>query len=245
MNPWDLIAAKYDKEFGDEGDYSHKYIIYPSLIKELGENNLKGKKVLDLGCGTGTLTRKLSTLNAEAIGIDFSEEMITYAKIRDTTDTITYKLLDIRNDLPFKDESFDMVFQIMVLHSIEDQFINNIASETNRILKSKGECIVVIPHPFFVKDFKSIEYPDKDIYLSHYQSEFTWKQFNEVCNSPTLFNLRPLEFYVNAFCEVGFSIRKLLEPKIINSQEAIEAKPYNFERRKEIPGFMLIKFVKL
>jgi SAM-dependent methyltransferase len=244
VNPWDLIASKYDEQFGDEGDYSHKYIIYPSLMQELDSIGVENKKILDMGCGTGTLARKLFKKGGNITGIDYSSEMITYAKARNYIGSDKYKIVDIRKNLPYQNASFNIILQVMLLHSIEDEYVQSIAKETNRILDRNGICIIVIPHPFFVKDFRSVRHPEKDLYLSHYKSSSNWKQFDEACNSPTLFNLRPLQFYANKFIDSGFSITRMLEPKIIDTEEAFKAKPHNFARREEIPGFMLIKFVK-
>lgn len=244
-NPWDLLATQYDQQFGDEGDYSHRFVIYPAVLDILGD--IDSKSILDLACGTGTLSRILAKKNAMVTGTDYSKEMIKIAKAKnnDFKYPIEYVISDARKSFKFKDNSFDKVLHIMVLHSIADKHLKNVLEESKRTLKDNGECIVVIPHPFFVKEFKSVEYPARDLYLTNYKATFVWKQFPEVCQSPTEFYLRPLEFYSDLFNSVGFAIKKVIEPKVLNLKEAKIAKPNNFNRRREIPGFMLIKLVKL
>lgn len=244
VNAWDLIANQYDAQFGDEGDYSHKYIIYPALLEIL--DNIQNKKVLDLGCGTGTLTRIISKRNAKATGTDNSKEMIAIAdKKKDTYKfPIEYYVADARNKFKFENNYFDIVLHVMLLHSIADNNLDNIFKESFRVLEGNGECIIVIPHPFFTKEFKSVDYPAGDLYLSNYETHFVWKQFNEICKSPTEFYLRPLEFYSQKFNKAGFVMKNIYEPKIVDTNEAINAKPNIFNRRREIPGFMIIKLVK-
>ncbi len=244
-NPWNVIASKYDEQFGDQGDYSHKYIIYPALINALGD--ISGKQILDLGCGTGTLSRILARKKAEVIGTDNASEMIKIAKAKKDgyKYPIEYIVADACKPFDFSPQTFDLILQVMILHSIPDENLSNIILETHRTLKDNGECYIVIPHPYFVKEFKSIGYPAGDLYLSNYKTFFIWKQFNEICKSPTEFYLRPFEFYSALFETHGFAIKQIYEPKVIDTEEAMNAKPNTFHRRREIPGFMMIKLVKL
>lgn len=67
---WD--ATGYTKNFGFVHQYGNDVL---SLIDHPG-----GKSVLDLGCGNGALTQKLSELGAAPIGMDASEELLEIAK---------------------------------------------------------------------------------------------------------------------------------------------------------------------
>ncbi|GBG57748.1 SAM-dependent methyltransferase [Sporomusaceae bacterium FL31] len=70
MNHWD--AALYDRKH--------------SFVAELGETLItllapqRGEQILDLGCGTGTLTNQITRSGAEVTGIDSSADMIEQAK---------------------------------------------------------------------------------------------------------------------------------------------------------------------
>lgn len=75
MAEYDKIGDAYTKE---EERPIRKYVINPSFFEILG--NVKGKDILDLGCGEGKLTRKIKEKGAEkVIGIDLSKEMIKLA----------------------------------------------------------------------------------------------------------------------------------------------------------------------
>jgi trans-aconitate methyltransferase len=93
-----------------------------SFVFQYGESVLEllgvkpGERILDLGCGTGHLTKKIWEEGAEVIGIDASPEMIAQAKEN-------YPELDFRvaNGASFSfDEPFNAVFTNATLHWIHD-----------------------------------------------------------------------------------------------------------------------------
>ncbi len=243
-NPWNEIAKRYDQQFGDEGDYSHRFIIYPALLDLIGD--VIDKDVLDLGCGTGTFSRILAKMGAKVIATDNAIQMINIAKSKEKSyrNPIEYIQADATFPLKLKDQKFDIVFQVMLLHSIEDRDISNVIQESKKVLNDNGEVFIVLPHPFFVKEFKSVGHPSSEQYLSNYETFFVWKQLAEICEAPTQFYLRPLEFYSAVFEKNGLNIKGIYEPKVVNSKEALNAKPHLFRRRQEIPGFMILKLVK-
>lgn len=75
---WNAMAAAYEEFNTAEDSYSYN-IEWACIRKLLPE--LKGKSVLDLGCGTGIFTFLLEAYEPERlIGIDLSEEMLAIAK---------------------------------------------------------------------------------------------------------------------------------------------------------------------
>jgi trans-aconitate methyltransferase len=73
-----------------------------------------GERILDLGCGDGTLTEQIAAAGASVVGIDASPEMVAGAKKRG----LDARVLDATK-LPF-DGEFDAVFSNAVLHWIAD-----------------------------------------------------------------------------------------------------------------------------
>ncbi|MFB9843312.1 class I SAM-dependent methyltransferase [Mucilaginibacter ginsenosidivorans] len=93
-----------------------------AFVFQYGESVLElldvkpGERILDLGCGTGHLAKKIQEHGAEIIGIDASPEMIAQAKAN-------YPELDFRvaNGASFSfDEPFDAIFTNATLHWIHD-----------------------------------------------------------------------------------------------------------------------------
>lgn len=83
VNKFDEIASKW---WDDSGEFKPLHQINPlrvGFIKDRVE--LKGKKILDVGCGGGILSEALSELGAEVTGIDASENTIGVAKAHSKT----------------------------------------------------------------------------------------------------------------------------------------------------------------
>ena len=75
MNSYDFLAGCYD-EFTTDVDYSAWADYIEAHFRRRG---LPGKTVLDLACGTGSLTRELAQRGYEMIGVDLSPEMLAEA----------------------------------------------------------------------------------------------------------------------------------------------------------------------
>ena len=110
------------------------YRSYPeSLLKRIiarGKISL-GKKVLDLGCGTGNIASQLQTAaKTDTIGVDASFAMLKVAKGK----SLEVICADIDNQqLPFRDGSFDTVIAAYVIHQIKN--LKFLLSECYRVLR--------------------------------------------------------------------------------------------------------------
>jgi len=93
------------------------------VVELLAANS--GERILDVGCGTGTLTAEIATSGAYVVGVDRSVEMIDEA--RKKFPQLRFELCDARS-LPFSDE-FGAVFSNAALHWIPeaDRVIQGVA----------------------------------------------------------------------------------------------------------------------
>ncbi len=96
-----------------------------------------GIKVLDVGCGGGFTCEFMAKKGAAVSGIDLSEVSIDTAKkhAEESNLTIDYKNGTAEN-LPFEDDSFDVVNCVDVLEHVED--VSVIIAEIKRVLKPGG-----------------------------------------------------------------------------------------------------------
>jgi trans-aconitate methyltransferase len=100
------------------------------LIRQL--NPQPGERILDLGCGDGTLTKEIAAL-ATVVGVDRSADMVAAALARG----IDARLIDIAT-LSF-DSEFDAVFSNAVLHWIRAQ--DRVLAGVHRALKPGGRFV--------------------------------------------------------------------------------------------------------
>ena len=99
----------------------------------------EGMKVLELGCGTGDMWKgheDLMKTCSKLVLSDFSEGMLENAKTNiGSNANVEYQIIDIQ-DIPFEDESFDVVIANMMLYHVPDMARG--LSEVRRVLKTGG-----------------------------------------------------------------------------------------------------------
>lgn len=108
--------------------------------------NLKNKRILDFGCGTGELTVRMNCLGYQAYGIDVHEKHLELAKLlakeNDLPDNIF--ILNQINKLPFDDKSFDIITMFSVLEHIDDATLAWLLSEFHRVCR--GIVYILVPN---------------------------------------------------------------------------------------------------
>lgn len=101
-----------------------------------------GQNILDVGCGTGTLTLliKQTHPNAAVYGLDVDPQVLDIAqrKTEQTGETIVLQQ-GTATCLPYADGSFDRVFASLVLHHLTRQDKQQMLREAFRVLKPGGE----------------------------------------------------------------------------------------------------------
>jgi ubiquinone/menaquinone biosynthesis C-methylase UbiE len=112
-----LIADKYDSWYE-----SAKGRMYDRLEKKAIGRYLppgaKGKKLLEVGCGTGHWSQFFSEYGFEVTGVDISERMIDIARAKSIPNS-SFQIAD-GHSLPFADETFDVTAAITTLEFVSD-----------------------------------------------------------------------------------------------------------------------------
>lgn len=103
--------------------------------------SLDGKKVADIGCGTGALSRKMAMRKAEVIGVDPSAELLQLAiEFNKTRNYSIPYVQGFSENTGLLDSQFDLVTVMRAWHWFDRE---KAIIETKRILREKGTLIVI------------------------------------------------------------------------------------------------------
>lgn len=101
-----------------------------------------GHRVLDLGCGTGTLTVQIKQLqpDAEVVGLDGDGDVLRRAAAKRERAGVAFDLVEGFSDrLPFADMSFDRVLTSLLLHHLTTDAKRRTLAEVFRVLRPGGQ----------------------------------------------------------------------------------------------------------
>ena len=123
-----------------------------------------GRRILDIGCGTGTLVVRLKRryATAQVIGLDPDPKALRRARIKAARAAVSVQLdQGFADELPYKRASFDRVTSSLMFHHLNKQERENMLREVVRVLRSGGSFHLVdfivdgASHGFFNRLFRS------------------------------------------------------------------------------------------
>jgi ubiquinone/menaquinone biosynthesis C-methylase UbiE len=206
----------------------------PAILNLLG--NLRGKSLLDVGCGPCVYSAEFAKMGADVFGVDISQKMLE--KAAKNAETANVKLALLKADahsLPCADGSFDVaVFILTILNT-------KLLEEAARVLKLGGILLFSDTHP--VIEAEGRWESDKigaplivEDYFSRDKRE--WQIQNGSGQSITLkYNKRTIEQCVNMIADAGFKILRIAEPTPEKSLK--KSDPIHYERCSRIPYFII------
>ena len=129
------------------------------LIKKL--NIKQNQKVLDIGCGWGSLAIDIArSVNCEVTGITLSENQLNYcnkkAKELNLENQLNFKLMDYRE----LDEKFDRIISVGMFEHVGRKYYKKFFNQIEKLLNDNGVCITHTigsvnpprdPHPWITK----------------------------------------------------------------------------------------------
>ncbi len=119
---------------------TREYVFKRALLTQA--NLQKDQTILDLACGTGTLsiTIKKSFPESNIYGIDADEEILRMARAKATKFQVGINFEQgFSDDLPFADDTFDRVFSTLAFHHLSHERKIGTIKEILRVLKNDGE----------------------------------------------------------------------------------------------------------
>ena len=233
MSDGELSARQYDAmavEYTLDSDHNayNAYYERPATISLLGEVN--GLKVLEVGCGAGSLTAWLLDQGAAVTAFDVSREMVRLARRR-VGDGAVLLVADVAQRLTFaEDTSFDLVVASLAMHYVEDW--EAVLSEFRRVLTPGGSVVFSTHHPSM--DWK-LHSPDD--YFASKQVTETWTKGSG--DFEVTFWRRPLTAMTESVASAGFVIERLVEPE---PDPALLARdPISYRKIRTTPSFLFFR----
>lgn len=197
------------------------------------------QRVLDLGCGEGRLSRELKRLGHSVVGIDAAPTMVRLAREQDPEGD--YRVADAA-ELPFPDNSFEVVAAFMALMDVDD--MSGAVSESARVLQSGGHLVMAVSHP--INDagrFESQAADARFLIEGSYFGKRRWEDRVERDGFRMHFLgwAYPLATYAAALEQAGLLIEAIREPV---PPEALAARLPGYHRWRRVPLFLHIRALK-
>lgn len=219
------------------------YVNYPAILKL--SSGVRGKTVLDLGCGAGWLAGQLSKNGNRVYAIDCSPKWINICKRQNEKfENITSIIADAGDLRIFKSGMFDRVVANMVFLSVSsEKKLKRIFKEAGRVLKKGGVLIFSDAHPVtnmvgstgtkVSGRARGFSYFDNG---KQHRRTYLLSDYSHIDFIDSHWNL---EFYCELLNKNGMVIERILEPRPVRIDPRKKLKDYL------IPEYIIFKCRKL
>ncbi|MBN1502703.1 class I SAM-dependent methyltransferase [Candidatus Woesearchaeota archaeon] len=221
----------------------NEFLELPCMVKTV--SNIKNKRLLDIGCGSGTHIKEYVKKGAEVEGIDISETMVELA--RQKLPKVNFKIGSI-SKLPYKEDEFDIVTASLTMNYVPD--LNKAFSEVNRIMKKGGLFYYSDISPInLAKEFKE---DNEHIYygIGYIKNKKTGKKITlgshwvkgvedfEMVPGMIIKNFkRPFADHLHAIVENGFELVDFVDCK--PKKEFRKYNPEDYDLYSKFPAFSI------
>jgi SAM-dependent methyltransferase len=248
---WENNANAFAGLIDGKGTPHHREILNPCVERLLGD--VKGKRLLDAGCGEGYLARHYAKKGAIVTAIDVSKRLIETSQQLSKKDAIKvdYRVDSVCHIASIQTPEFDIVLSNLVLLNIP--CLEEAIEEFHRVLKEGGVLVFSIVHPAFnfygpgtwqmgerdpTTHRRGGVFFKVDRYFEEKEYERFWKtKSGSPFPAPISFFHRTLSTYLNSLSRTGFQLIEFAEPQPV-SDDAF------FDRERRIPFFAVFKAMK-
>jgi SAM-dependent methyltransferase len=237
LDAYEAMAEEFNARIGTKS--YNAYLERPATLSLLPE--VKGKHILDAGCGPGLYAEILLEKGATVTAIDISPKMIKLAKQR-IGKRVSLRLANLEDPLDFlSDNAVDIVLSSLVLDYIKNW--DSLFSEFSRILRDDGYLIFSIEHP--AAKWANPDHPRRTIKPKNYFDlelvELVWTGFGKPV--PVRSYRRPLGILFESLGSTGFYVERFLEAQ--PTEEFKRVNPDDWDKVHRNPTFLCIRARKL
>lgn len=171
---------------------------------------LKGRRVLEIGCGGAQCGIAMAKQGAIVTGIDISEEQLKFARILAQKNKVNVQFYqgDIRRFPQIKTRSQDLVFTAWALQYVDD--LASCFNESYRVLKNGGRFVLAMPHPFA----RTLDDKTMKLKSSYFQTGKNEKieTFEDGTKHKFVIYDRTVSEIANTLTDSGFNVERVIEP---------------------------------
>lgn len=146
---WDAYADEYQKQarLGTRAASYGPDIPDEAELRLLGD--LKGKRVLDLGCGGAQATISFAKAGAAAVGVDISAKQLAHGRRLCEAEEVKIELRqsDMADLVFLRADSIDVAFSANAFQYMPD--LNRLFRQVHRVLKVGAPLVFSLPHPAY------------------------------------------------------------------------------------------------
>ena len=227
---YDALAESYARLVDTKPH--NAYYERPATLSLLPD--VRGKRVLDAGCGPGVYAEWLVDQGAEVVALDANAKMVRLARER-LHGCVDIRQADLSQPLDFlSDASFDLVLAPLVLDYVADW--HTVFGEFFRVLRVGGILVFSAEHPFP----KFQDHREGSNYFEVERVEYEWTGFGPHVRVPSY--RRPLSAMIQPLLEAGFTLERILEP--IPTEEFRRQAPTHYAELIRSPGFICVRASK-
>lgn len=227
-NPWDEYAVAYGRFIAqrEQADLDRDPIL-AGMLGLLGE--LRGREVLDAGCGEGFLARVLVARGAHVTGIDLSPRLIAMARAKDPEGTISYHVGDLSRPLPEFARRFDLIGSPLALNDIADH--QGFAATLATLARPGARLVLALNSPYSAVVRQ---------HVADYFENGALGAYGGMAEQgiPARYYHRTLEEYLDTFLGVGLRLAKLVD---VLDRPGL---PWLLPAHYRFPRFMILAFDK-
>ena len=237
---WNMISPHYQAEHRIPASFVHYGPHCPNEDQLQLIGDVRGKRVLEIGCGGGQCSIAFAKRGALATGLDISDEQVKFARRLAEANGVeaNFERANAERLSPIADRSQDVVFSAYALMYVRD--LSKCFGEVHRVLKPGGVFVFSLDHPFWY----CLAEKELRIESSYFDEEYSyeWEQTGLTGRPRVRQYQRTVGEYYRTLRDAGFDVLDIIEPEPVAEGSGQDwGAYYSPDRQQMVPATIIWK----